>query len=146
MPDLCDNESNVYNYNRRRSLSFYKNALSNLFCITFDNSGAKGNFYTEVSLDETAIKLLFNSYIENEFFSIYYKSISQTGLILNKDKYSKGDYIRIHQNSTNPYFLEGKFFIKGSGLNGDCINNRVVKFMEDNPITNCGFKIVKFNI
>jgi hypothetical protein len=143
---MCDSEKNIYYYNRKKSLSLYRSSLSNLFCITFDNSGSKGNFYTEVDLDETAIKLLLNEYIQNDFYSIYYKSVTETGLILNNEKYNAGDYIRIHQNPLNPYVLEGKFLIESAGPNGECVKNRPVKFMINNRNENCGIKIVIINI
>jgi hypothetical protein len=141
-PILCDSEENIYNYNKRKSFSLYRSSLANLFCVSFDNSGVKGNFYTEVELDETAVKLLMDEYIQNDFNSIYYKSVTETGLILNNEKYNAGDYLRIHQNPLSPYVLEGKFLIEAAGPNGECIKNRPVKFMINNPNENCGIKLV----
>lgn len=139
----CENESFIYNLNRKRSLLNYRNSLSNLFCVTFDNSSDKGKFYTNVNdLDETKVMLIFNNYIQNDFLKNYYSSILSTGLILNKDRYDLEDYIRIHYNNSNPYVLEGKFFIEGTGSSGECIKSRPVKFMINNDPIICGKKIV----
>ena len=139
----CENESFIYNFNRKRSLLNYRNSLSNLFCVTLDNSSDKGKFYTNVNdLDETKVMMIFNNYIQNDYLKNYYSSILSTGLILNKDRYDSADYIRIHYNNSNPYVLEGKFFIEGTGSSGECIKSRPVKFMINNDPITCGKKIV----
>lgn len=103
-----------------------------------------GKFYTDVnSLDETKISLIFSKYIENNFNANYYSTTIGTGLIINKDRYDSGDYIRAHYNSTNPYFMEGKVLIEGLGSNGECIKSRPLKYMINNEAISCGLKLVK---
>lgn len=142
-PTHCDTEETIYQYNRNRSLLSYRDALSNLFCVVFDNSWQKGKFYTDIAnMDETRIKMLMSNFIETDFYKNYYSQTTGTGLILNKDRYDSGDYVRSHYNNTNPYILEGKFFIDGMGPSGQCEKNRAVKFMVNNEATSCGFKLV----
>ncbi len=141
----CDTETNIYNYNRRRSISTYRDALTSLFCVVFDNSSAKGKFYTDLkNLDETKIKMLINNLIETDFYRNYYSQTSGTGLNINKDKYDTGDFIRVHYNNSNPYILEGKFFIDEMSVSGECVKNRAVKYMVNNEPISCGIKFVKF--
>jgi len=142
-PTFCEKESNIYNFNRKRSIFSYRDSLSNLFCIVFDNSSKKGKFYTELNnLDETKIKLLLSQFIQKDFYRIYYSQNSVTGLILNKDRYDSGDYIRSHYNNINPYILEGKFFIDGMSASGECVKNRAIKFLINNDAISCGLKLV----
>jgi hypothetical protein len=111
--------------------------------VVFDNSSQKGKFYTDLSnLDETKTKMLMNNFIESDFYRNYYPQNTKTGLILNKDRYDSGDYIRSHYNSSNPYILEGKFFIDGMGPSGQCERNKAVKFMVNSEAVSCGFKFV----
>jgi len=111
--------------------------------VVFDNSSDKGKFYTDLSnLDDTKIKTLMSNFIETDFYKNYYSPPTGTGLILNKDRYYSGDYIRTHYNSSNPYILEGKFFIDGMGSSGQCEKSRAVKFMVNNEEISCGFKLV----
>lgn len=86
--------------------------------------------------------MLMSNFIETDFYRNYYSQTTGTGLILNKDRYDSGDYIRSHFNSSNPYILEGKFFIDGMGPSGQCEKSRAVKFMVNNEASSCGFKLV----
>ncbi len=130
-------------------MNSYRDPISNLFCVTFDNSSIMGQFYVDIAtLSGTAINAIYQNYVNKQINSYYYYN-QNTGLVLNSLNYALGDYIRMNLgkgvNTFNDFSFDGKFFIYQSGSFGECTKTSPVKFMIPNPKSKCGLKLVKCN-
>lgn len=141
----CFNENILYTFNRKRGMYEYRDPVSNLFCVTFDNSSIMGQFYKDIAnLDKTTITAIYNNYVKKNINSNYYYN-QNTGLIQNKNSYAVGDYLRVNLDyGQNRYIFDGKFFLYESGAFGECIKTKAVKYMVPIEKTSCGLKIVFF--
>jgi len=121
----------------------YRDPVSNLFCVTFDNSSIMGQFYKDVqNLQASTINNIYKNYVDKHL-SYYYYFKRDTGVAINKISYEVDDYIMAMQVSKNSIVFDGKFFTYQSGVYGDCVKTSVVKFMRQNEKIRCGYRYVK---
>jgi hypothetical protein len=140
----CFNENILYYYNRKRGMKEYRDPVSNLFCVTFDNSSIMGQFYKDITaLTKTSITSIYQNYVDKQIKKSYYYN-QNTGLILNNAYYSVGDYIKIRLGTgVNDFAFDGKFFLFQSGSFGECVKTNPVRFLVPNQKIKCGFKLVR---
>lgn len=125
----------------------YRDPLSNLFCVTFDNSSVKAKFYSSIQyLNETLNKLIFEKYIDDQFKPLSAESITNQTYIADKFFYEAGEILRVNYytfvNGTN--ILDDKFYLYKSSAFGECVKTEPLRFLKDIPKSSCGFKMVKF--
>jgi hypothetical protein len=121
----------------------YRDPVSNLFCVTFDNSSIMGQFFKDIQkLQQSTISAIYQNYVDAQQ-KLYYYYKQNTGVVINKSSYSVGDYIRIKLNNpSNDFIFDGKFFLYQSGAFGECIKTNSVKFMVPNERVSCGYRMV----
>ena len=127
-------------------MNSYRDPISNLFCVTFDNSSIMGQFFVDIAtLSATAIDVIYRNYVNKQINSYYYYN-QNTGLVLNSLTYALGDYLRMNlgagKNTFNDFSFDGKFFIYQSGSFGECTKTSAVRFMIPNLKSKCGLKLV----
>jgi hypothetical protein len=134
----------LFYFNRKRGMKEYRDPVSNLFCVTFDNSSIMGKFYKDITtLQKTTIDAIYKNYVDNQIKSYYYYKQSTGGLSLNEVSYSYGEFIRVKNGEgINDFTFDGKFFIYKPGAFGECIKNNAVYFMIPNEKISCGLKFV----
>ena len=125
----------------------YRDPVTNLFCVTFDNSSIMGQFYKDItSLQKSTINAIYQNYVDKQIKSYYYYK-QDTGLVLNSAFYKVGDFIKMRLGSgINDFAFDGKFFLYQSGSFGECVKTSPVKFLVPNPKTKCGFKLVSMEM
>ena len=122
----------------------YRDPISNLFCVTFDNSSVKDKFYSSIrSLNETLTRAIFKYYIDPGFKGNYYNQITNQTYIQTKDYYEVGEIIRMNHYPNSSLVLDDKFYLYNTGPFGECIRTEPIRFMKDIPKRSCGFKYVK---
>lgn len=124
-------------------MNYYRDPVSNLFCVTFDNSSIMGQFYVDIAtLSQTTIDSIYSKYVSKYVNSYYYYN-QDTGLVLNSDTYKVGDHLKVSLKSgINSFAFDGKFFIYQSGAFGECTKTNAVNFLVPNKKATCGLKIV----
>ncbi len=116
----------------------YRNTVSNLFCVTFDNSSVKGRFYKNVqNMAKNDINNMMQNFVEKQIKSSYYK----TEISNNKATYEIGDYL-ISKTISNVVNMNGKYFLYELGSYGECVRTRPVRFLMPNDKISCGKKLV----
>jgi hypothetical protein len=123
----------------------FRDPMSNLFCVTFDNSSIMGKFYKDITtLQKTTIDAIYKNYVDTQIKNFYYYNQNIDALPSNTINYLVGDYIRAKIGTgLNDYTFDGKFFTYKTGAFGDCIKNLAVRFMIPIEKSTCGFKLVK---
>jgi hypothetical protein len=138
----CFNENILFAFNRKRGMVAYRDPISNLFCVTFDNSSVMGRFYKNVQdMAKNDVIALLQKYVEKQIRSYYYPN-QNTGMPSLKVFYDVGDLIR-SKSSTGNFILDGKFFVNNVGPFGECTKTRAVQFLQPLERVSCGYKIVK---
>ncbi len=140
----CFNENLIYHFNRKRGMREYRDPVSNLFCVTFDNSSIMGLFYKDIqNIQSSTLNTIYQNYVEKHL-SYYYYFKQDTGVAGFKTIYEVDDYLRSRLISENAIVFDGKFFIYQSGVYGECVKNNPVKFMIPNEKVTCGYRLVKY--
>lgn len=121
----------------------FRDPLSNLFCVTFDNSSVKDRFYSSIqSLNETLTRAIFQYYIDSQFKGNYFNSITDQTYIKGKDIYEVGDLLRMKYYNNNTLLIQDKFYLYTSGAFGECVRTEPLRFMKNIPKNKCGYKLV----
>ncbi len=141
----CFSENMLYHFNRKRGMREYRDPVSNLFCVTFDNSSIMGQFYRDIqSIASSTLNQIYQKYVDDHYNKYYYFN-KDTGVVQNVNFYKVGVYVGIRQNKTqNNFVLDGKFFIYHSGPFGDCTKTNAIKYMQPNERVTCGLRLVRF--
>jgi hypothetical protein len=122
----------------------YRDSLSNLFCVTFDNSSVKDKFYSSIkSLNETLISSIFKYYIDTQFKDNYYNSITNHTYDSTKFYYESRDFLRVKYYNNNTLVLKDKFYLFNTGPFGECLQTEPLKYMNNIPRRECGKIFVK---
>lgn len=123
---LCMNEQESYNYNTYRSGVFYRDQVSNLLCVTWDNSRDMGEFYImpAETNNEQVLKQLYDNWK-----SIYIPESP----VNSATTYIYGEYVRIIENENE----EKNFFWYQSDPYGYCVRTYGVKFLIPNKKISC---------
>jgi hypothetical protein len=138
----CFNEAYLYQFNRKRGMTEYRDPVSNLFCVTFDNSSIMGQFYqTLQNLAASTLNTIYQTYVNTQLSSYYYFNMD-TGTVINQASYQVDDYLRAKLSNSTSLILDGKFLTYQSGAYGECIKTNAVKFMRPNEQAACGFRLV----
>jgi hypothetical protein len=120
----------------------YRDPVSNLFCVTFDNSSVMGQFYEDIKiLGSSSIASIFSQYVDQNIKQHYYKGDTAFNYA-NIQAYSDGDPIIASINQGNSFVFDKKFFTYDSGAFGECVKTRVVKFANPIDKISCGYKLV----
>jgi hypothetical protein len=135
----CYTDSVIYQLNQQRGMMTYRDPLSNLFCVSFDNASIMGKFYTNIqNMGKGDIAVLMPKYVEPQ---TKYYSNRETGMPLLQPNYVIGDYVK--SRSGDGYFIQdGKFFVNDIGPFGECTKTRPIKFLTPFEKASCGYKIV----
>lgn len=121
----------------------YRDPLSNLFCVTFDNSSVKSKFYSNIqSLNETLKQSIFKDYIDPQFKNNYYNNLGNGSYTADKLFYETGDIIRMGYFPNDTSIYKDKFFFFNTGAFGECERTQILKFMVDIPKVSCGKQLV----
>lgn len=121
----------------------FRDPLSNLFCVTFDNSSVKDRFYSSIqSLNETLTRAIFQYYIEPQYKGNYFNSFTNQTYENSKDIYQIGDILRMKYYNNNTLLLQDKFYLFKAGAFGECIRTEPLRFMKNIPKSSCGYKLV----
>jgi hypothetical protein len=118
----------------------YRDPVSNLFCVTFDNASVMGKFYANLqNMDKADIAILMQKYVQEQVRSNYYtnKLIDNASQVF----YNVGDFVKATAND-NSYLIDGNVYINDVGPFGECAKIRPVKFLTPYEKVTCGFKIV----
>ena len=135
----CYNEEEIYNFNRNKAINRYRDSISNLFCITFDNSSVKGRFYKNIqSMAKNDIINILQKFVDNQLKSSYYTAEISN----NRANYEIGDFL-ISKTISNVVNMNGKYFLFDLGSYGECIRSRPVRFLIPNEKVSCGKKLVE---
>jgi hypothetical protein len=138
----CFNEAYLYQFNRKRGMIEYRDPVSNLFCVTFDNSSVMGQFYQTIqNIAASTLNTIYQNYVNVQLSSYYYYNMN-TGAVINQGSYQVDDYLRAKLTTSNHLILDGKFMTYQSGAYGECIKTNSVKFMRPNNQVSCGFRLV----
>ncbi len=120
----------------------YRDPVSNLFCVTFDNSSIMGQFYKDIqNLAKSTLNTIYKNYVDQQQASYYYFN-QNTGTVVNYITYAVDDYVRVKLSNSTNLVLDGKFFIYQSGAYGECVKTNSVRFMRPNQRVSCGFRLV----
>ncbi len=123
----------------------FRDPISNLLCVTFDNSSVRDRFYSSIqSLDEKLLSNIFKYYIDTQNKGNYFQSITNKSIVEDKDIYEIGDILRIKYNNkiNSTYLLENKFYLYASDAFGLCARTEALMFMKEIPKSKCGFRLV----
>lgn len=124
----------------------YRDPITNLLCVTFDNSSVMGEFYQNIlNLGSSVIKSIFDSYVDTKIKSYYYNLNIPTNT--EDFFYALGGYLqaKINNNTSIQYVFDGKMFLYDSGPFGECVRTNAVKYMTPVTKRSCGLKIVFSN-
>jgi hypothetical protein len=119
----------------------YRDPLSNLFCVTFDNGSVMGKFYTNIqNMDKSDIAALMQKYVQDQGRNSFYTNQNTLSLptVL---YYTIGDYVKA-KSADNTFLIDGRFFINDAGPFGECAKIRPVKFLSPIEGIGCGWKMV----
>lgn len=123
----------------------FRDPLSNLFCVTFDNSSVKDRFYSSIqSFNETITKAIFQYYIDPQFKGNYFNSITNQSFVKGKDIYEVGEVLRMKYYNNNTLLFNDKFYMFTTGPFGECVRTEPLRFMKNMPQSSCGYKLVIF--
>ena len=87
----------------------YRDPVSNLFCVTFDNSSVMGQFYqTMQNLAASTLNTIYQNYVNMQLSSYYYYNM-HTGAVINQATYHVDDYLRAKLTGSSNLILDGKF-------------------------------------
>lgn len=139
----CSSLDEIYTFNSEISISNYKYPLRDIFCLMYDNSGVKGQFYRNIlGMESSQLLSLYNNFINQEE-KFYYKNL-KTGIDYGVDaeSYVQGDYVR-GRVSTN-FERDGKVSLYGANQYGQCTRNRPIKFLNENIKVSCGKRVDYF--
>jgi hypothetical protein len=121
----------------------FRDPLSNLLCVTFDNSSVKDRFYSSIqTLNETLTRAIFEYYIDPEFKNNYFNSITNHTYKKDKDIYEVGDFLKMKYYNNNTLVLRDKFYLYTTGVFGECVRTEPLKFFKNTPKSSCGYKLV----
>jgi hypothetical protein len=122
----------------------YRDPVSNLFCVTFDNSSNQNKYFKNVqNIDKANLTALMKGYVQDQTRSAYFtddETIKPQQIF-----YDVGDYIRI-QSATNDFNLNGIFFVNNVGPFGECSKTKPVQFLMPVEKITCGNKIVNIDL
>ncbi len=126
----------------------YRDPVSKLFCVTFDNSSVMGKFYKDITdLQKTTIDTIYQKYVDEDIKSTYYYKLGVTQVDPNALLYDYGAYIKVENIDAprlNRFVFDGKFFMYKAGAFGECVKNSAVRFMVPNEKSSCGMKLVRY--
>jgi hypothetical protein len=119
----------------------YVDPVSNLFCVTFDNSYLMESFFNEIqNLPQSNLTYIMRNYVDSKVKARYNS--------INKNEEDSNNYNPldvIHATSTSDQYVKNeRLFIYESGPFGDCVR-RPIRFLEDRERKSCGLKTVLLN-
>jgi len=122
----------------------FRDPVSKLFCVTFDNSSVKDKFYSRIkSLNNTIILSLFKNYIDKKIKIIKTPILVEPIVNTTRNYYLAGDGLKFeYYNSDNRTKIKNKFFMFNANTNGECVKNEPLLFMKNIPEKKCSKKFV----
>jgi hypothetical protein len=119
----------------------YRDPLSNLFCVNFDNASVMGKFHTNVqNLDKANIAIMMDNFVKEQSNSYINTNLNQQDI--SKASYNVGDMIKASGND-NTFLINGNFYIDELGPYGECNKVKSIKFLTSIDKVTCGYKIVR---
>ena len=122
----------------------FRDPISKLFCVTFDNSSVKDKFYSSIkSLNSTIVSSLFKNYIDKKIKAIKTSVKEEPKYNKTLNYYLIGDGLRVaYEKKDNQTNIKNNFYMFNPNTNGECVRNEPVLFFKDIPQRKCAKKYV----
>lgn len=116
----------------------YRDPVSKMFCVTFDNSYLMDSFFKEVqTLSIDNLTYIMRNYVDNKVKSRYDTTNNN---IIQGLYYNPFDEIKA-TSKNDLFYKNDKMFIYDSGAFGECVKKPVL-FLENRDKKTCGKKFV----
>ena len=123
----------------------FRDPVSKLFCVTFDNSSVKDKFYSNIKyLNNTIMSSLFKNYIDKKIKVIKTPILNEPSYNTTLNYYIIGDGLKLaYYNENNRTKIKNNFYMFNANTNGECVKNEPLLFMKNIPEKKCSKKYVR---
>lgn len=141
----CFSDNILYRFNLKRGMQSFRDPVSKLFCVTFDNSSVKDKFYSSIkSLDRNTISSLFTRYIDEKVKKLKTSELKEPTIDSSENYYLIGQGLKSsYTNPNNRTNLKADFYMYNPNTNGECVRNERLLFLTNIPEKKCSQKFVK---
>ena len=132
----CNSDETNYIYNRNVTMTSYRLPLSNLFCVKYDNSDIKGQFYDFLTYNPTEYDIILQQKRADQLTTNYPLYYDNAYIKPNAASYQFGDELQVKSSSYVTKYR--RFLLPSPGPFGDCKKIYPVKFMVNMEERTCG--------